>query len=951
MNSGRLRDKAFTILPQLLSILALWIGVLYVDAQSSDRNGLRSLTLSHGLSDLLVNTIYKDSEGFLWFGTESSLDRFDGVNIIRYPVPGDRLKSHRVLSIIEGADGKLYVGSNQGLFELAPQGKDLTPLFPDKINFNVNGLLLEGQNLYLATPNGLYILDLQKNSLKNELLVNDHLSKDNDILGIENGGPDTLWLIGAHKLWSFNPTTQSKEFYELPTSSQATAISKIGETIYIGTDGSGVISFNIKAKSFEELERGEELSHSIITSLSETQEGELLASTDGDGVMVYSPEKRKIVTHLTSSSASPMILRTNSLYSALKDPMGLLWLGYYQGGVDYTPLERNVVSIYVNENFPQLTAENVRSFHIEEDLKIIGTHNGIYVIDEKSGKSAKFEKPVIDSNLIFTIEKWEGKYYIGTYHGGLYELDPVTFTLKKFGPKEIGKEVVFKIEKGPEGDLWVGTSKGLYRISKENPKEVSHYTSTNSQLPAGNVYEIFFDSLGRGWICTETGMAIWNGSYIQKDGFPEGFIDKMKIRIVYEDRDHNLYFAPDRGEYWVSDLSLKDFHPISQNARGQFSQAVSVIEDNDGFLWVGTDKGLARFDKNDTSLHDIINHVSGILNPIYNLTPPYKDENGDLWFGSTTGLHKVDYEGFKQSYGTKNENPLIISNIQSGGTSLNNALKKTDGIYEIELGSEQKDLEIKVTDLQYEYRDYFMVEYQLEGVDDDMRWSQGSQDIIYRDLDRGTYYLKIRASGHPETEIQLKIVKRGRFPWWWIAGGVFLVFLVISSYYYFIYKKEIKKLKAGVSHPVSGMENSMENGEEEKVDTEEKDEKSTPYRTTRLSEEECKRLLKKLEIVMKQEKPFINPDLKIKDLAELIGTNAHSMSFLFNQYLHKSYYDYVNEWRVEEFKRIVNEIDITKYTLSGLAEKCGFSSRASFFRHFKNHTGQTPAEYLKTISD
>ena len=119
------------------------------------------------------------------------------------------------------------------------------------------------------------------------------------------------------------------------------------------------------------------------------------------------------------------------------------------------------------------------------------------------------------------------------------------------------------------------------------------------------------------------------------------------------------------------------------------------------------------------------------------------------------------------------------------------------------------------------------------------------------------------------------------------------------------------------------------------------------YKTTRLSDEECIRLNKKLDHLMKNERPYTNPDLKISDLAKMIDSTAHALSFLFNQYLKTSYYDYINGYRVAEFKRMVKELDTSKYTLTALSQKCGFSSRASFFRHFKNITGITPAEFLK----
>lgn len=123
------------------------------------------------------------------------------------------------------------------------------------------------------------------------------------------------------------------------------------------------------------------------------------------------------------------------------------------------------------------------------------------------------------------------------------------------------------------------------------------------------------------------------------------------------------------------------------------------------------------------------------------------------------------------------------------------------------------------------------------------------------------------------------------------------------------------------------------------------------YRTNKVSPEECKRLYRLLEQEMKRNKPYRNPNLKIADLAESIGTTSHSLSYLFNQFLEKNYYDYINEYRVEEFKSLIRKEQYAKYTLSALAELCGFSSRASFFRSFKKSMGITPNEYIKQVSD
>jgi transcriptional regulator GlxA family with amidase domain len=100
---------------------------------------------------------------------------------------------------------------------------------------------------------------------------------------------------------------------------------------------------------------------------------------------------------------------------------------------------------------------------------------------------------------------------------------------------------------------------------------------------------------------------------------------------------------------------------------------------------------------------------------------------------------------------------------------------------------------------------------------------------------------------------------------------------------------------------------------------------------------------------MKAEKPFLNSDMKIADLAALTNVSSHKLSYIFSQYMNVSFYDYVNRFRVDEFKRVVAEQGVNSLTLSALAEKAGFSSRASFFRYFKEIEGISPGEYIKNL--
>ena len=95
-----------------------------------------------------------------------------------------------------------------------------------------------------------------------------------------------------------------------------------------------------------------------------------------------------------------------------------------------------------------------------------------------------------------------------------------------------------------------------------------------------------------------------------------------------------------------------------------------------------------------------------------------------------------------------------------------------------------------------------------------------------------------------------------------------------------------------------------------------------------------------------KDKPYLNLDLKQSDVASATGYSTQLLSQVFNQYLEVGYYDYVNTYRVGEFKRLVKEGYYGKYTLITLAEMCGFKSQTSFFRTFKKFTGMTPNEYI-----
>ena len=112
---------------------------------------------------------------------------------------------------------------------------------------------------------------------------------------------------------------------------------------------------------------------------------------------------------------------------------------------------------------------------------------------------------------------------------------------------------------------------------------------------------------------------------------------------------------------------------------------------------------------------------------------------------------------------------------------------------------------------------------------------------------------------------------------------------------------------------------------------------------------EFESLEQKLKTVFETEKPYLNTDLTLGSLAKLIETTDKKMSILLNQHLNISFYEFINNYRVEAFKKALKENQYKDYTIEAISAECGFKSKASFYRIFKAKTNMSPSEYKKSI--
>lgn len=135
----------------------------------------------------------------------------------------------------------------------------------------------------------------------------------------------------------------------------------------------------------------------------------------------------------------------------------------------------------------------------------------------------------------------------------------------------------------------------------------------------------------------------------------------------------------------------------------------------------------------------------------------------------------------------------------------------------------------------------------------------------------------------------------------------------------------------------------------EAIEIKEPNEKKEKYVRSGLTPEMSEKIFDLLDKAMNQDELYKETELSLNDLARKLNTHPNYISQILNERLGVSFYDYINNFRIEEFKRLIAEPKNQQFTVLALAFDCGFNSKSSFNRYFKKMTNQTPSQYLKSL--
>ena len=326
-----------------------------------------------------------------------------------------------------------------------------------------------------------------------------------------------------------------------------------------------------------------------------------------------------------------------------------------------------------------------------------------------------------------------------------------------------------------------------------------------------------------------------------------------------------------------------------------------------------------------------VDFIDGLPSPVFNLCKPQLDEKGDLWLGNAQGLlfilpDSVDLQ-------PRPAWPVQVTDILVNNRSASVAYSTLWQKRHIDIDTDHPTLTFRFSDFQYTLPSCLEYQCRLDGHDDEWQTLRGKAEITYYNLPWGDYTLHLRRPGDNASETTLSV--HVPMPTALLVLGLTALAALLAAavlLWLFIRHRRADNQLITVTAEASATPS---------------DQGSDKYQSVAMSQRELQAISRRLDKLMRTDKPYLNPDLRIGDLAERLEVSQYVLSFLFNQHLKVGYYDYVNRYRIDEFKQCVLHDDVDRYTLDALALRCGFSSRTSFFRYFKKAEGLTPSEYIR----
>lgn len=837
-------------MPLFKKIIVLIYGILYAGllcAQQNNAYQFAHIDFTQGLSHNQVNCMFKDQRGFIWFGTMSGLNRYDGYNIkIFRHTENDSasISDDLITNILEGPGRKLWIQTGLGFSIYDPQTEKFdnnTTGVLSKLGipaYGLNDIVKSGKGYwYIYADSGMYYIENNKKILSLKAGTNGIYPNTKAITDVKTDSKGNLWIAHLNGLLEQVEPLNGKVMKRISALPSLTINAYIGYRLFVDADDElwvycrGAVPgvYHIKPQDgtltqYSRKSAPAALNNDIITGVVQDDKGLLWIATDHGGINIINKQSGSVFI-LQNKLYDNTSISQNSINAIYKDDLGIIWLGTYKRGISY--YHETIFKFHLYRHQPSdaasLPYDDINKFLEDDKGNIwIGTNgDGLIYFDRAANTFTQYKHNAADASsltndvIVSLCIDHNNKLWVGTYFGGLDCFDGKIFKHFRHNAADtnsLADDRVWDIFEDTYNNLWIGTfESGMDRLDREKNIFIHYRPGENKSVHARYITQIIETKQKELWLATAYGIDRLDrstGEFIHYNNASNKLSNDNIISILADSRGY--IWAGSRDGLNVFNASTQKFQSFRTPDGLPDNSILNILEDDQHNLWISTPNGISRIEVKGNPDSGIAitcknyDELDGLQGREFNQKAALKTKNGELVFGGANGFNIFKPSDIKTN---KKIPPVIFTNLQvfnrniSAGEKLNdnviipNAISETNTIT---LKYNENVFSIEFAALSYINTQKNKYAYKLEGFNADwLITDASSRKVTYTNLDPGEYTFRVKASNDDglwnEAGTAIKIIILP--PFWETPLAYFIYVIIIVAILLFARRMIIQRAK------------------------------------------------------------------------------------------------------------------------------------------------------------
>lgn len=771
-----------------------------------------TLSVEDGLSQSNVQSILQDSRGFMWFGTEDGLNKYDGYSFTIYKHDPDDQKTisdNSILSIFEDSHKNLWIGTARGLNRFEPKSETFfrylnDPDSPLSLSGSVVTAIVEDPegDLWIGTDAGLNrLLNLEGSfkRIEHNPMNWDSLSS-NQVTALAIDPKGGLWVGTSDGLDFYDyVTNRVTRYHHDPMDALSLSSNKILSLLFdhygllwVGTEDEGINRFNAANQTFIRYKNRPGNPYSLVSNdirtIFEDSKDRLWVGTRKALHLLQRNED--YFMHYLHDPKDPYSLSSDHILSLYEDRSGVFWIGTFSGGVNkYNQTSDRFMLYQYQPGVTNSLSDNMVNaiFEDQEGVVWIGTMDG--GLNRMNSETFTFTSYTNDpqdptslghNDVRAILQDRTGALWVGTYGGGLNLFNPETGQFKRFlhqdkNPLSLSDDRVISLLEDRRGNLWVGTYDGLNIMDDRSGGVFRRFLSDPryiNTLRGNQVRAIFEDQNGYLWVGTNNGITVIDPvnekfRYYQNDQKNRNSLSSDRVLSFFETPDGIIWIGTMLGGLNRFDPATETFRHFTQKNGLPNDSVFGILSDHEGNLWLSTNFGLSRFNPQTETFRNY-DVQDGLQGNEFNPGAYFKNKRGTLFFGGVKGFNFFTPRNLV-------DNPIAPPVVITAFKKFNHTeIKDLDENQEIVLTYHDNFISFEFSALDFSTPNKNQYAYKLEGFDRDWIYSGTRRYTSYTNLKGGEYVFHVKGANkdgvwnETGTNIRIRIIPPIWERWWFI---------------------------------------------------------------------------------------------------------------------------------------------------------------------------------------